>query len=152
VSAAAAVALIAVQSAEQAVTRAALAERTQAVDDLTGALDRQRLMTYLLRVGAIDRELTAGNVRRADPALSAGDADLRGWERHFLRRQCRPDFTDLAGPALDPLGSPPAIAFGPGGRLLAVVSGDPYRNSGIRVWDVRKRESVLTITGARGDV
>ncbi|MBE0540501.1 MAG: serine/threonine protein kinase [Verrucomicrobia bacterium] len=88
-----------------------------------------------------------GLARRTLAALKPqpGESDLRGFEWHYLWRQCQ-------GDQLATLGEHERIvtcaAFSPDGRYLATGSQDQT----VKIWDVAQRELVTTLAAATGAV
>jgi WD40 repeat protein/serine/threonine protein kinase len=78
----------------------------------------------------------AGNIRRVDELLAQhrpkpGEADLRGFEWHYLYRLCHSDILTLKSGS----GS---VAYSPDGKRLA---------SGSKVWDAQTGQELLTLQG-----
>jgi WD40 repeat protein/tRNA A-37 threonylcarbamoyl transferase component Bud32 len=99
---------------------------------------------YARTIGQSYTEWLAGN---ADPGrlLSEYDAELRGWEWHYLRRlfQIR-QLATLSGHDDSVL----AVALSPDGSRIASGSADRT----VKVWDRRSQREVLTLRGHTADV
>jgi len=95
------------------------AQVQEALHDTTQALEREQQTTYLQRIALAGRELTAGNVGRAEELLDDCPSDRRGWEWHFLKRQRYGNAPPLQHPA-----TVVRVAFSPDGRQLASVCMD----------------------------
>jgi WD40 repeat protein len=92
------------QAAEEAERRQELRAEREAEDKLAEAAradqearDKRRLATklYFKNIALARHEFADGNLRRADELLAECDADLRGWEWHFLDRYFHPSCVTL---------------------------------------------------------
>jgi WD40 repeat protein len=95
------------------------------------ARDRRRLAVklYFKNIALARLEFTEYNLSRANELLKECDADLRGWEWHFLDRQFHPELGTLRQHTAEVVG----VAFSADGRLLASVSSNQQvrtRNNG----------------------
>src|SRR5205085_9376081 len=54
---------------------------------------------YLHRIILAEREWSANNVQRAEDLLDECPQKLRGWEWHYLKRQCRTELLNLSAHA-----------------------------------------------------
>jgi WD40 repeat protein/serine/threonine protein kinase len=121
-----------VQEALQDKTRAledkqeALQAKSQALEHETGALERERQTSYYQRIALAERQLSAGNVGRAEELLNKCPEELRGWEWHFLKRQRYGN-----PPPLKHSDTVAPIAFSPDGRQIASGCMD----GSVQVWD-----------------
>src|SRR5207302_8404628 len=64
-----------------------LEREREALQEKTGALERERQTSYCQNIALAERQLSAGNVGRAEELLNDCPPQLRGWEWHFLKRQ-----------------------------------------------------------------
>jgi WD40 repeat protein len=92
---------------------------------LEGALQDERRLSYLNRIGLAEREWSAGDLDRAEQVLDECPTDLRRWEWHYLKRLCHPERLAI------PVGiNVPCVAFSPSGKELAAPSG-----GAVTVWE-----------------
>jgi serine/threonine protein kinase len=73
---------------EQARTQEALNRETQAKEELTRSLDRERQAGYFQRITGAQQAWLANNLAQADRTLDDCPADMRSWEWHYLKRLC----------------------------------------------------------------
>ena len=101
------------------------------------ALEREKETSYFQRIALAERELSAGNVGRAEELLDECPLDLRGWEWHFLKRQCYGN----AAP-LQHAGDRPSRGLQPGRP-----SSSPRRcvDGTVRIWDAQTGEALHTL-------
>jgi WD40 repeat protein/serine/threonine protein kinase len=90
------------------------------------ALGNERAFLYTNRVIFAQRELKDHNPYRAGELLEECPKDRRGWEWHYLERQCRTELLSMTGHDEQVL----SVAFTPDGRRI--VSGG---GRSVRVWD-----------------
>ncbi len=90
-----------------------------------------------------EREWFDSNVGRAEQLLELcvplpGSKDLRGWEWHYLKRQCYTDLKTIPGPSSQAMG----IAFSPDDQHIATTG---YGDKAVRVWNAQtgKLEKIL---------
>ncbi|MCI0535272.1 MAG: serine/threonine protein kinase [Verrucomicrobiales bacterium] len=76
-------------------------------------------------------------------AASNADDDFRGWEWHYLWRQCRSDERTTLGTHKNPV---TALAFAPGGARLASASIDGQ----MRLWDLDAEKLIATLGHVSG--
>jgi WD40 repeat protein/serine/threonine protein kinase len=76
--------------------------------------------------------------------LTPSDADLRGFEWHYLKRLCHSDLLTLEGHTR----VVKSVRFNPDGQRLASASYDQT----VKVWDIRTGQTVLTLKGHTGAV
>jgi WD40 repeat protein/tRNA A-37 threonylcarbamoyl transferase component Bud32 len=107
--------------------------------------ETERQTAYSRAVSLAYAEWRAGNAGTAHKVLLACPPNLRGWEWHYLQRlfQTR-QLATLEGHTDGVL----AVAFSPGGRLLASASAD----GSIKVWDRHTARLLETLHGHRGHV
>jgi len=122
-------------------TEAALKGETQAKNTLTSALERERQALYFHRIRLAQASLAVNNVRQAERNLEAslpkaGERDLRGWEWHYLLRQCHAEQFTFQGHA----NIVRDVALSPDNRRVASVSDD---GAGL-VWDAATGEVLWT--------
>jgi WD40 repeat protein/serine/threonine protein kinase len=139
-----ALAMVAVLAVAVIVGVAALGVSTAVVwnanHELSSALDRERLAVagerreaYFQRITVAHRELSLGNVAAAVRALRECPESLRGWEWHYLMRQCKVeplvlhDTTEVYG-----------IAFSPCGEKIASAG----RDGNVKIWNSRTRRII----------
>jgi WD40 repeat protein len=100
--------------------REAAQKRAEAARADQEARDKHRLAVrlYFKNIALARHEYADNNLARANDLLAECDADLRGWEWHFLDRQLHPDAKTLRGHTAGVVG----LAFSPDGGRLASVS------------------------------
>jgi WD40 repeat protein/tRNA A-37 threonylcarbamoyl transferase component Bud32 len=107
--------------------------------------EAQRRTAYARAIPLAYAHWLAGNTGPADQVLREADADLCGWEWHYLRRLFRArQLATLHGHTDGVL----AVAFGPDGGRIA--SGDA--RGVVKVWDRHTLQEVLTRPGHTGAV
>jgi WD40 repeat protein len=105
-----------------------------------GLVDR---LLYFSDVQLVQRAAESGEYGRMQELLDelgrgrGREADLPGFEYHYLRRQCRLLRT-LRGQFVD-------VAWSPDGQRLATASGET-----VKVWDVVSEKEILTLKGHAG--
>ena len=102
-------------------------------------------LRYFENMVLAEREWSDSNVGRAEQLLDEcipkpGSKDLRGWEWHYLKRQCHTDLNTIPGPPSQAMG----IAFSPDDRHLATTG---YDDKAVRVWNVQTGELEKTLLG-----
>jgi serine/threonine protein kinase len=97
--------------------------------------------SYIQRIALAERQLSAGNVGRAEELLNACPLHLRGWEWHFLKRQRYGNPPPLPHP--ETVGS---LAFSPDGRQIASGCLDGT----VRVWNAETGKGPHTMPGKDG--
>jgi serine/threonine protein kinase len=108
---------------------------------------RLESLRYFNNMLLAEREWSDSNVGRAAQLLdlcvpNPGSKDLRGWEWHYLKRQCHTDLKTIPGPPTQAMG----IALSPDDRHLATTG---YGDKAVRVWNVQTGELEKTIDGLR---
>jgi WD40 repeat protein/serine/threonine protein kinase len=106
--------------------------RQQAALDQAESQKRARaeleLNLYSQTIGRADGELATGNVGRAEELLNSCNAELRGWEWHYLkRRRFGPGASARPGRSLF------SLTVSPNGTSLAVGGHDGT----IRIWNIK---------------
>jgi WD40 repeat protein/serine/threonine protein kinase len=139
---------------DNALTREALRvkERDAALGDANRQLNNSK---FLLAVAAYDGR----DVALARHRLAGIDADDRGWEWHFFRRQSAGGIFTLYGHTSEGssvvlnvfgtrviTGEVAGVAFSPDGTRIATGSGDRTA----RLWDARTGKQLLVLTGHTG--
>src|SRR5262249_10461751 len=99
---------------------------------------------YAKRLALADRDLTAGNVGKAEQLLAdlmpaAGKPDLRHWEWYYLKRQCHAEQATLVGHTKEVV----AVAYDRSGTRLASASWDGT----IGIWDVARGQRLHVLVG-----
>jgi WD40 repeat protein/serine/threonine protein kinase len=100
----------------------------RANEDLSKALERERVKSDFQSVALADREWFANNLGRMEQLLSECPEDLRGWEWHYLRGLRR-----NALPALHHDAPVFSAAISPDGERIASASQDGVT----KIWDAR---------------
>jgi WD40 repeat protein/serine/threonine protein kinase len=107
--------------------------------DADEALQAEQQSLYFQTIALAERQLSAGNVGRAEELLNDCPPELRGWEWHFLKRQRYGNAPPLQHPA-----TVLRVAFSPDGRQLASgCMGGP-----IKVWDAQTGQELYTLSQA----
>jgi WD40 repeat protein/tRNA A-37 threonylcarbamoyl transferase component Bud32 len=121
-------------------------QRAEAASDKNADLaEAKRQTVYARNIPLAFAHWLTGNAGAADQLLMEADADLRGWEWHYLRRLFRArQLATLQGHEDGVL----AVAFSPDGRYIA--SGDA--SGVVNVWDRRDARHILTLPGHTGAV
>lgn len=111
--------------------------------DLARKAEEQEVKDYFHMIALAYRELSVQNRGRAEELLDECPQGRRGWEWHYLKRLCHtpPVALTIGQPVV--MGEGFDLAFSPESRLLAI----PSANNDIRVWDVTRRQVVLTLHG-----
>jgi WD40 repeat protein/serine/threonine protein kinase len=118
-----AVAILAVSYAQ---VQEALQEKTQALEGEQKALHEKTQTVYYQNIALAERQLSAGNVGRAEELLNECPPELRGWEWHFLKRQRYGN-----PPPLEHSNRVERVVFSPDGRQIASGCLDGT----IQIWD-----------------
>jgi len=121
-----------------------------ALDQSRQAYDATQAHLYLNQIALAQHELVAHHVNRAERLLEESAFHLRGWEWHYLKRQCQTDLYTLHGHRT----RVQAVAYSPDGELLASGSGDWYsgRDGALMIWDARTGRRLQTLTRDAGTV
>jgi WD40 repeat protein len=97
---------------------------------------------YFNRIVLAEREWSSNNVQRVQELLDDCPVDRRGWEWHYLHRLCHTFLQVLRGHTHEVH----AVAFHPGGRLIASASVDQT----VKIWDVSTGRVVHNLGGHAG--
>jgi WD40 repeat protein len=102
---------------------------------------------YAKRLALAERDLTAGNVTRAEQLLAdlvpaAGKPDLRHWEWYYLKRLCHAEQATLTGHTKEVV----AVAYDRTGTRLASASWDGT----IGIWGVARGQRLHVLLGHDG--
>ncbi len=121
----------------------ALAHETQARKDREQALESEQQAneklertSYFRSIALAERQLSVGNVGRAEELLNESLPRLRGWEWHFLKRQRYGSAAPL--PHQDTV---LRVEFSPDGRHIATGSLDGT----LRIWDAQAGRVLYTL-------
>ena len=92
-----------------------------------------------------EREWSDSNVGRAEQLLDEcvpkpGSTDLRGWEWHYLKRQCHTDLKTIHGPPTQAMG----VAFSPDDRHSPRQA---MTDKAVRIWNAQTGELEKTLLG-----
>jgi WD40 repeat protein len=93
-------------------------------------------LNYLHQVTSAERSWRANQMARASDLLDACRPELRGWEWHYLRRQCQGGLLSIDTDDVD------RVFFSSDGRLLGTVH---LHGRAVRVWDARTGQEVFTL-------
>ncbi|HEV3257811.1 MAG TPA: protein kinase, partial [Gemmataceae bacterium] len=127
-----------VQGAFQEKTRA-LKREQEALQEKTGALANEQQSSYYQNIALAERQLSAGNVGRAEELLNQCPARLCGWEWHFLKRR-----RYGSAPLLEHSNTVKRVAFSPDGRQIASGCLD----GSIQIWDAQTGQRLHTLQQA----
>jgi WD40 repeat protein/serine/threonine protein kinase len=118
------------------------AQVQEALQEKTGALEREQQTSYFHRIALAHSELTANltDPDRAEELLDACPPERRGWEWDYLQRLWRVEPVVLSDPANQAINS---VAYSPDGEHLAAACGDGTA----KVWHIRSRRVVATLHG-----
>jgi WD40 repeat protein len=140
------------QAAEEAQRRQILRAEREQEEKLVEAAradqearDKRRLATklYFKNAALARHEFADGNLRRADELLAECDADLRGWEWHFLDRYFHPPCLTLRQHTTGVV----SLAFNGAGDRLATLSSRMHNR---RVFDATSGHRKPTTTSVHG--
>jgi WD40 repeat protein/serine/threonine protein kinase len=114
------------------------AQVQEALQEKTGALEREQQTAYFHRIALAHSELTANfpDPARAEEFLEACPPERRGWEWHYLKRLWRIEpivLGDLENKEIN------SVAFSPDGKHLAAACG----NRTVKVWDLQTSQVVI---------
>jgi WD40 repeat protein/tRNA A-37 threonylcarbamoyl transferase component Bud32 len=118
------------------------------------ALDAARSNLYLRTLNLAGQRLRANDLAQADETLDTCPTDLRRWEWHYLKRQCRADRLAFRAAAAEVT----AVALSPDGRLVVTGGGDSRfqtRPGAVKVWEAatgRLRHNLAGHAGLVSDV
>ena len=109
------------------------------------ALSREETSRYYLRIVLAEREWSEGNIVRTEELLDACPEALRGWEWHYLKKQCHAELWTVRGERQ--IGETwSASTLSRDGRRAAWVVGD----NRIEVWDTATGQVLVTLAGYPG--
>jgi WD40 repeat protein len=111
---------------------------------LEAAQQRAQANLYLYRITLANQELSANHRDRADELLDACPAKLRGWEWHYLNRQCHPEFLRFSRHTA----TVTRLAFSRDGKRIASASWDGT----VKIWDTVTGQELLNLRGHRAAV
>jgi WD40 repeat protein/serine/threonine protein kinase len=132
------VSYIQVQEALQAKTRA-LGREQEALQEKTEALANELQTSYYQNIALAERQLSAGNVGRAEELLNQCPSELSGWEWHFLKRQRYGN-----PPPLKHTSTVKRVVFSPDGRQIATGC----LGGTIQIWDAQTGRRLHTLQHA----
>jgi eukaryotic-like serine/threonine-protein kinase len=116
--------------------------------DVVRARKNEAEIRYYSNMVLAEREWFDSNVGRTEQLLDEcvpkpGSKDFRGWEWHYLKRQCHTDLNTIDGPPGQAMG----IAFSPDDQHLATTG---YDDKAVRVWNAQTRKLEKTLLGLTG--
>ncbi len=120
---------------EKGRTQEALNRETQAKEDLTKSLDRERQAGYFQRIIGAQQAWLANNLGQADRTLDDCPQKLRSWEWHYLKHLCHSELAAWDVQAL-PIQSP-------GRWVIARPRG--YQNPSLKVLDALTGKEVYVL-------
>jgi WD40 repeat protein/serine/threonine protein kinase len=117
-------------------TNEALRHETHAREEEQQAKENLERTAYFQSIALAERQLSAGNVGRAEELLNACPPHLRSWEWHFLKRQRYGNAPPLQHPE-----TVVPVVFSPDGQKIASGCLDGI----VRVWDAATRKQLHTM-------
>ena len=124
-------------------------ERERAIEQTTVANQRAEDLAwedYINRVNRAYREVQDDNIELAEDMLQGCPTERRGWEWHYVNRQCHAERLTVETPA----GLVHAVAFSPDGRLIATATGGPFSvgegGPNVVLWDRETGQRQLALS------
>jgi WD40 repeat protein/tRNA A-37 threonylcarbamoyl transferase component Bud32 len=122
---------------QQRLTQLALEQKTVALEQREGDLQREREASYFERIALADSEKRTGRTARVDQLLEACPVDLRNWEWRFLKKAAPPRaFLGHSSEVWD-------AAISPDGMTVASASFD----HSVKTWDLATGALKQTLRG-----
>src|SRR5207302_752673 len=119
-------------------------EKLAALHKANQALRKERQTAYYNGIIAANFALSDNNVALAEQLLADCPTEHRGWEWHYLQRQCRAEWVTLAREG------PQALCTALNGDCSLVAVG--HYDGTVSVWDVAARKLRYRIAGGDNSI